>query len=474
MAGPIIRVPGAMPKGRRPGMVFAIVFLFPMAIWLTYNWFDTPIKPEVAALLAAKPEAVPPEENLFLAMLAFPIGGDEPAHERGAAALVAHAKAAPPKEGEAPVTYAQALDRPVAVFDEGDATLCSPGNRPGTYDCVRNSQAQRAAFDKLVPVIHPLLMRYIELERYPRYSDPRPGSIDQQMPDVTAYRIGLANLSVIALAIGEGSLHQGAAALARSGAIWRRVLAARDVTLVDKMVASRAYAAHLMFVSELIREWPQARDGAVAAELETLLRPLADAERSLAGALAGEFRIQAQTWGQIADPSQPIVRKDFPESQAWWYRLMTKKNDTINRSYRDLERLVGIEREGCVAVRKAFDEARAKPKDDGLGLRWYEWFYNPIGRILQRSVNPETLIDYLGRQCNLVALQGMVSLQLELARRGVAPESAAGEIESLASRFKDPNTGGAYGYDAKAQTLSFHYVGTDGQYVTPLPLRRAP
>ncbi|MCC2657703.1 MAG: hypothetical protein K0Q76_2811 [Panacagrimonas sp.] len=474
MAGPVIRVPGGGTKGRRPGMVFAVVFLFPMALWLTYNWFDTPIEPAAQAVLDAKPETVPPEENLFLALLAFPIGGDEPAHVRGAAALEALAKAPAPKEGQPQPTYAQALDRPTAQFDEGQATMCSPGNRPGAYECVRNSQAQRAVFDQLVPRIHPLLLRYRELERYPRYSDPRPGSIDQPMPDATAYRVGLVNLSVIALAIGEGSIEQGAAVLARSAAIWRRVLAARDATLVDKIVASRAYAAHLMFVSELVREWPQAREGAAAAELETLLRPLADSERSLAGALAGEFRIQARTWEQIADPSQPVVRKDFPASQSWWYRLMTKKNDTINRSYRELDRLAVTEREGCVAVRKAFDEINARPKDTGMGLRWYEWFYNPIGRILQRSSHPDTLIDYLGRQCNLVALQGMVSLQLELARRGESPENAASAVESLASKFKDPNTGTAYGYDAKTRTLSFHYVGRDGQYVTPLPLQRVP
>lgn len=472
MAGRIIRVPGGGLKGRRPGMVFAIVFLFPMALWVTYNWFDTPLEPQAAALLQAQAEAVPPEENLFLALLAFPIGGDEPAHERGVAALAAHSKLPALAEGQPPLGYAQALDRPEAKFDEGETTLCSPGNRPGTYACIRNSQAQRAGFDHLVPIIHPLLMRYRELERYPRYSDPRPGSLAQPIPDVTAYRIALANLSVIALAIGEGSLEQGAAVLARSGAIWRRVLAARDATLIDKIVASRAYAAHLMFVSELIREWPQAREGAARAELETLLRPLADTERSVAGALAGEFRIQAQTWEQIADPSQPVVRKDFPESQAWWYRLLTKKNDTINRSYRELERLVGIERQGCVAVRKAYDEAQARPKQSGLGLRWYEWLYNPIGRILQRTSNPDTLLDYLGRQCDVLALQGMVSLQLELAHGGVAPDDAASAVAS--SRFKDPNTGGAYGYDAKTRALSFHYIGTDPQYVTPLPLQRSP
>ena len=57
MAGPIIRVPGGGPKGRRPGMVFAVVFLFPMALWLTYNWFDAPIEPDARALLDKLPRA---------------------------------------------------------------------------------------------------------------------------------------------------------------------------------------------------------------------------------------------------------------------------------------------------------------------------------------------------------------------------------------------------------------------------------
>lgn len=461
MAGPILRVRRA--GGTRPGVVFFCVFVLPFAAWAIYNYWDQPLDAQAQAVLEAKSEPVPDAENLFLALLAFPIGGDERAHERGAAALAAYAQAES-TPGEAP-SYAGALGRLSARVETGEVKLCSAGNQEGAYGCLASSRAQRAAFGPLVATLSPLLLRYRELELYPRYSDPRPYP-PEAGTDPAALRTALVNLSVIALAMDEGSIDAGLQTLAQSAAIWRRVLAARDAHLVDKMVASRLYAAHLLFVSELVREG-RGLEGAGQSALESILRPLADAERSLVGALASEFRLQAAMWEQVSDPRSAVVRKDVPESSAWWYRLLTKKNDSINRSWREFERLMEIERRGCVAVREQVEDLADRPSDKGLGLRWYEWFYNPIGRILHGSGDSSAfLLEMLGRQCNLLALQGMVAQQLEMQRSGVG-------AESLAARFTDPNSGQPYAYDARAQTLGFTFIGDRQEFTTPLPLVEA-
>lgn len=459
MAGPpILRM---RRSGWRPGVVFFGVFVFPMLGWAFYNSWDVPLSAPAQAALEAKPDAVPEPENLFLAMIAFPISGEEPAHERGTAALAAMAKAAP-IQGEPSRTYADVMGRQQAYFDTSALKLCSPGNREGAYACLRDSRAQRAAFGPLVQQLTPLLRRYRELEGYPRYADPRPFAVDVQ-PDDSAFRVALVNLSIIALAMQEGSVDAGTVALAQSAALWRRVLAARDVTLIDKMIASRAYAAHLLFASELIREQPPFQGPALDA-LQALMRPLSDAERSLAGALVGEFRIQAAMWSQVTDPSSPIVRADFPDTSTWWYRLMTKKNDSINRSWNDIESLLKLEQAGCVAVRDRAAASALRAEDPGTGLAWYEWFYNPIGRVLHGTVSArESLVEYLGRQCNLAALQGMVGLQLEIKQSGQSADALAGQ-------FTDPNSGKPYRFNAQAQTLAFEFIGTRKEFVTPLPL----
>lgn len=455
-----IRVGGGR---RRPGMVFFGVFVLPFAMWATYNTWDQPLHPEAQALLAFQPEKIPDAENLFLALLAFPISGDEPAHERGAAALAAAAKLPVPQvDGPAP-TYAQVLDRMNARVDDLGLQLCSGGNREGAYGCLRNSRAQRAGFTPLLQHVAALLQRYHALEAYPRYADPRPISQDFA-PDGTALRVALINLSVIALAMDEGSVEQGIEALSRSAAVWRRVLGARDVGLIDKMTASRAYAAHVLFVSELIRDRPAVLQGPGTPLLEAILKPLSDDERSLAGPLAGEFRAQARVWSQIADPSSTVVRKDFPDTSSWWYRLLTKKNDSINRSYEDYAGLLAIEQGGCTRVRTEMAARQARPAEMGSSMRWYEWFYNPIGRVLHGSIGgPGPFLEYLGRQCNLVALQGMVGLQAEATRSGMRPDA-------VSNRFRDPNSGTAYRYDADAQTLAFDVIGGETSFLSPLPL----
>lgn len=466
MAGPILRMPAA-PR-RKPGLVFLVLFAMPMLAWIGYNWWDQPLDPDAAAVLEAKPEAVPDAENLFLALLAFPIAGEEPAYERGAAALAAHAQAVA-KGGDPAQTYAQALDRPFAMFDEQGVTLCSAGNREGAYSCLRNSRAQREALGPLVLRMSPLLMRYRELEAYPRYSDPR-GAATAVPPDSTALRVALLNLSIVALAAEEGAIGPATQALAQSATLWRRVLAAHDVALIDKLIASRAYSAHLLLASELIRDLPELRDESLAA-VESILRPLDETERSLAGALAMEFRAQAQMWGEVTDPSNPDLRRKLPDADSWWYRLMVKRNDSTHRSYEDLQDLLALEREGCIAVAEQARKLAAQAPSSGSGLSWYEWFYNPMGRVLHASTNASRMnVEYLGRQCNLAALQGMVGLQLELKRRGVSAANIGAQVKRLADRYRDPNTGKAYAYDPQAQTLGFSFVGRSQEFTTPLPL----
>lgn len=459
---PIIRARRGV--GTRPAVVFFSVFLFPFLGWALYNSWDVPLSAPAQAALDSRSETVPDVENLFLALLAFPIAGTEPAHERGAAALDAMAKSAP-GSGQPARRYADVMGREWAHFGTEGFDLCSAGHREGAYACLSNSRAQRAVLEPLVRQIAPLLPRYRELSFYPRYADPRL-SIGGLAPDDTAFRVALVNLSIIALAMQEGSVEAGVVALAQSAEIWRRVLAARDATLVDKMIASRAYAAHLLVASELIREQPQLEGAAVDA-LQFILRPIADSERSLAGALLAEFREQVVVWEQVADPGSPIVRADFPDTPSWWYRLLTKKNDSINRSWLDIESLLQLEQAGCVAVGERVASTTQRGADRAPGMRWYEWGYNPIGRALQGTVSSrDTLVEFLGRQCNLVALQGMIGLQLEMSQSG---QSA----DSLVGRSIDPNSGKPYVFDPQARTLAFEFIGARKEFVTPLPLAGA-
>lgn len=468
MAGPILRIPGQ--TRRKPGVVFLCVFVLPLLGWGAYNWWDEPLTPTAQSLLDAKPEAVPDSENLFLAILGFSISGEEPAHERGAAALDAYAKIVAKGGRPLPRTYAEAMDRSFAAFDEEGVVLCSAGNVEGAYQCLRNSRAQREGFQPLVIRLSPLLLRYHELESYPRYVDPRVATADDPM-DNLAFRVGLVNLSVLALAAEEGAVEPAVVALGRSASVWRRVLAARNVSLVDKLVASRAYSAHLLFASELIREL-STLEGPVLESIESIVRPLQDAEISLAGPFASEFRMQAGLWARISNPDDPMVLRDFPSAQSWWYRLLVKKNETTLRSLADLEAILAIEKKGCVDVKAAVEKAEALPPPSGSGLSWFEWGYNPIGRLMHASMDSRRIyVQYLGRQCNLTALQGMVGLQLELRRHGATADSTPSQIKSLGERFQDPNTGQPYAYDARAQTLGFGFIGKNKEFTTPLPLR---
>lgn len=451
--------------GPRPGFLFLGIFVFPVLAWLGYNYFDRPLVPGAQTLLDAPTPVVPDAENLFLAMLALPVAGDESPHERGAAALAAYEAAR--ARGPAPKTYGEALNRPMASFDEGAVRLCSAGNQEGAYRCLRDSVAQRAAIEQLLAQYWPLAQRYEVLGQYPRYSDPTVPTAEAPVANATAFLLSRLELSALALAAADGASDAAAASLASSATIWRRMIGAQDIALIDKLMATRALTAHTLLASEFLRSLPLSAPGISA--LEALLTPLTEPERSLAGPLGKEFRMQAASWSTLLDAEGEAARKDFAEAPAWWFRILAKRNASINLNYADLERVLAVERRGCVAVNAAVDAALRRPAPGPGDLPWHAYVYNPMGRILHTTMGGAELhLQYLGRQCNLLALQGMVGLQLELRRAGLSADATAAAVES--SHFRDSNTGKAYAYDAVARTLSFTYVGKQKEFLSPLPL----
>ncbi|MGQ0701219.1 MAG: hypothetical protein ACT4PZ_23615 [Panacagrimonas sp.] len=455
-----------MKTRHRPGFVFIGVVIFPVLAWLGYNYFDQPLDPGAKALLEVPAESVPDGENLFLAMLALPIAGDEPAHERGGSALAAYEAAR--KRGPTPRTYAEALDRPMAAFDEGGVRLCSAGNKEGAYGCLRSSVEQRAGIEALLVRYWPLVERYQALGAYPRYSDPMTPTADAPTANAIAFLISRLELSALALAATDGASDAAAGGLARSAEVWRVVLATRDVSLIDKLMASRAVEAHTLLASEFIRSLPLEASGLAA--IENLLRPLSETERSLTGPLGKEFRFQSATWTALLDPSSEAARSDFPETPAWWFRMLAKPKASINLSYVDIQRVLAVEQTGCSAIRTAVEDANLRPAPTASDLPWQAYLYNPMGRILQTTGgSADVYLGYLGRQCNLLALQGMVGLQLELRRAGLGLESTEAAVGS--SHFKDPNTGKPFVYDTAAKALSFEFIGKHQEFLSPLPLR---
>ena len=105
------------------------------------------------------------------------------------------------------------------------------------------------------------------------------------------------------------------------------------------------------------------------------------------------------------------------------------------------------------------------------GPSWYEYFYNPVGRVLQGMGGGIGLqLTHLGRACNLLALQRMVGLQRELHRRGVTRNNAADQVRALAEQYPDPNSGKAYLYDAEDHVLEFRCIGPQAEPMTRMPL----
>jgi hypothetical protein len=461
---------------RQRGFVFfaailALVLLIVIALaaWYLINIPDRPLDPGITDALQQHHDTVPPQDNLFFALLAFDSTNAQDINQQGQDIYAAYLarQAADPK---ARVTFDNAMPvvRQALVADR--TGMCGIRGKP--EDCVERASAHAEDLRRLITDNRLFMDRYHAVAAYTRLQDPIQPAVNSPLVSWSPYILGKRLfLTDVALQVGAGDVDQAVTRLGPDIAITRRLLAQPDILLIDKMILAASLIDSLEVVSDLVRTQPLS--DSQYAQLSTVLTPLTDEERSLIGPLTREFDYFAAMIKDLRSPKNApgLVSSSPSEGSVVSGELafhFFKYNPTLNAQWRRLTEEIALSRGDC----RHFLSGATALKSHGV-LSLGSVLYNPIGNILSGIPAP-TGIEYMHSMCDLDGMIRIVALELQARKQHVNDAQLAQFALDGGARYANPFTGQAMHVDAARKTIDFQPLAPRDRGFFPWPLATAP
>jgi hypothetical protein len=436
-----------------------------LAGWYLLNIPDRPLDPGITDALQQHHDAVPPQDNLFFALLAFDSTNPENINQQGQAIYAAYLarRAADPNSR---VTFDNAMPvvRQASVADR--AGMCGIRGKP--EDCVERAIAHPEALRRMITDNRLFVQRYEAVAGYTRLQNPIQRTMTSPLASWAPFMLGKhLFLTDIAWQVGAGQVDQAVARLGPDIAFTRRLLAQPDILLIDKMILAASLIDSLEVVSDLART--QALTDRQSAQLSTTLTPLTDEERSLAGPLTREFEAFAALIKDLKNPSNaPERASSGPAGGSVAAGELSshflKYNPTLNAQWRALAEKIALSRGGCTNFLSA---AAAFERHGAVSLG--RVLYNPIGNIVSGAAAREG-IEYLHSMCDLDGMIRIVALELQARLQHVNVEQLAQFALQGGARYANPFTGQPMHVDVTRKTIDFQPLAPRDQVFFPWPL----
>ncbi len=433
-------------------VIAAVVLLVVMALaaWYLINIPDRPLDPGLTQALQQHHDTVPPQDNLFFALLAFDSNNADDINQQGQAIYAAYLarRAADPKSS---VTFDNAVPVVRQAFVADRTGLC--GRRGKPEDCVERAIAHPEDLRRLITDNRLFLDRYDSVAGYTRLQDPVPPTMNASLASWLPFILGKRlYLTDIALQVGAGHVDQAVARLGPDIAFTRRLLAQADILLIDKMILAASLIDSLEVVSDLVRTQPLS--DSQYAQLSMVLAPLTDDERSMVGPLLREFGFFSAMTGDLENSKNaPGLASSSPAGGSVVAGELTfhfiKFNSTLNAQWRVLTEKKALSLGSCT---KFLSGETAFKSHGAMSLG--SFVYNPIGNMLSGIPAP-TGIEYMHSLCDLDGMIRIVALQLQARKQLVNDEQLTQFAVNGGARYANPFTGQPMHVDVFRKTIDF-------------------
>lgn len=330
---------------------------------------------------------------------------------------------------------------------------------PDAGACAAALESDAAAVGEWIAAERWLLERYRAMLATGGWREEIPADVADALPP---YGDALEAQKLYLLAARERARAGDAAAvrdlLERDLGFWRRVMASSNL-LVTKMAAGAAVERNFAFGHLALRALPAA--SAAQAVPPSWRRPLSVPERSLAGALAGEwhFSTSALRKAMDQDGGDPAAFAGLPASRL--QRLVFKEQATANLFAARMAGLGRLSERPYAELAGALD-VLARGGDE---RPWS--VYNPVGAILAGIAAP-AYGEYIVRVSDLEGRRRLALLVAELRAAGVSGDDAA--LALSATPLRNPYDDAPFEWDAQAGAVVFRGLreGERGRYAVPL------
>lgn len=420
-----------------------IIPLLLIGALLLLNSFDRKLAPEAEDYAQPVARQIPLEQNAFYYLLGFLAPEGEDPHSRGQQAAARYEESL--RSGALSQGFNVYEGVTPAGLKDWDRPICNQHDA----SCMDAVLERKADVRRALSANQLLLRRYDALYAYASYADPLTPHLSAPIATGSVFPTQALWLAGQALNAAQGDVTGTLAALQRDLSFWRQ-MAGQPAGLVHKMVAVGCIARDVRLLSDLLRT--AALGPAQMEQINVVLRPLDDSEKSLAPAIREEFRLVyhgLSNFNQLEEAGLP----EFSDSPGLMKRPLYHHNATANQiyaTYRDYEQLAEMPPAEYLRQRDLLRERHERESD----YRSWKILYNPVGRILLGVANPD-LRSYPGRVHDLEGLLRLVRLQARVRANGVELGAVAGFVAAAGDEYADPYTGQPMQLDSDQRQLFF-------------------
>jgi hypothetical protein len=424
----------------KPKSGWLLLLVTAVAVFLVFlvnlSWFDEPLSPRIEALRQSG-LAPPLEGNGYPLALGFLAADSRDPHAAGVEII---ARLRELRERGEPMSLGKEQKQAILGTPPPDARVktalgfhCQARHHT---DCAQRLVAWMDSVDLTVPRLAVLFKRYELLLRQPHFVETPEPDLETPWPPVDAI-VALGRLR-LAMSLRADTTPVFLEKVSQELAFWRMTLRQGE-RLGMKMVALAAIRNAHDFVAAAVRE--RKLDSHDLELLRRVISPFTHDERDIGAGFVSEARA-------------PLLSGVTPaaEGSSWLTRLVLQKNATFNQFFR--EAIDPMRLRSSLAAPEYFEQKGYEPLR--LELRFTPGvFYNLGGKLaLSRSTwDPEQFPARVHDEDGRIAL---LRLQAQIEEH---PESDVGTLVRN-SEHRNPYTGNAMEYDARAGTIGFACLHT--------------
>lgn len=453
-------------------MLVAIILA---AAWAVRSWLDDTVRTEVAAALLVPSNSLPPENNLFFALLGAASRGDHFIVARGRA-LFEKYRAAGNKKHSALIPLEERL-----VWRGELAALCPIQRHRDAPSCLLRLLNNPIAVRLLVSQNDEALDRYLQLHAFSKFENPiEPSLYADQLPWQYLIQAMRLNLTRILIGVDFSNAHERARMIQswRSDLdFWKILLSEMDDSLVGKMVAVRAMTEHFQFAGDLLRHpLVNARD---ARFIEHSLQAFSEGALSMRDAMLGEFRLLNSLISTFEDPNVGVDRlmsadkgiasleqaEQAPSS--WLSRAVMPffflPNNTRHLIHDQIMSVMDRRKNNSCPI--AGVQAPAPPPEPGF----FSMLKNPIGQVLGNIAAPD-YDSYFDRLCDLEGIRRVLLIHARVRADHLDETQVAGFVQNQHAALYDPYTDQPMRWSTAPEGITFSARSKETKESLPWPL----
>jgi hypothetical protein len=429
----------------------AIVSL--LLLWTAINAFDQTLDTDVEAFSVSPVNNVPDRENAFYPMFGFAGPEDRDPYLWGYS-LATQFEMIVSRE-----VSIELFNRDNVVSREAEAfgaeplkdSICSVENT----GCIGQDNFSTQQLTNLLQRYRLFLERYEQLHRYTHYHDPLPVTLSSPTPRFSLLASSQQLMfGKAVLLVRRGEIGQAVALIERDMRFWRMVLREADDVL-PKRFAQRFLERDVRFLSDAVKV---TTSPVILRQVQALLVPLTAEELDYKSALHAGFRLEKEVLLNLAHDSElrRALGSDPPWTDTFLFRLYYQPNATVNRYYRN-----EFARQTAALNLPAIELARRTFNDAELSVDGWEFFYNPIGKIILARGFGGLYGDYARRLYDLEGLMRLTALQAKVKQQRIAADRIEIFVRNAGPAYADPYTGAPMRYEYNARRLYFLGFGKE-------------